>query len=94
MATVKRVLYSQPSGNRLYELSEGEYARLEHIIGIVDPRARGVWVKRFLGERVPVTIFPPGIKGPPDDVQIDRALGGNFFTPKWGRPPPEPPASR
>jgi hypothetical protein len=82
---VKRVLLGHPDGNRLYELSDDEYARLEHLLSHAEPRGRGAWVKRFLGERVPRVIYPPGERGVPTDVAIDRAIGGNFFTPKWGR---------
>jgi hypothetical protein len=82
---MKRVLLGHPDGNQLFELSDDEFARLEHLLGHADPRARGGWVKRFLGERVPRVIYPPGQLGPPPDVEIDRAIGGNFFTPKWGR---------
>jgi hypothetical protein len=82
---MKRVLLGHPDGNRLYELSDEEFERLEHLLAIDDPRARGGWVKRFLGERVPSVIYPPGARGAPDELPVDRAIGGNFFTPKWGR---------
>jgi hypothetical protein len=75
---------SHPSGNRLYELSDEECARLDHVLALHDPRARGGWVRRFLSERVPGVIYPPGERGQPTDVAIDRAIGGNLFTPKWG----------
>lgn len=81
---MKRVLLGHPDGNQLFELTDDEFARLEHLLGHVEPRARGTWVKRFLGERVPSVIYPPGQLGPPE-VEVDRAIGGNFFTPKWGR---------
>ena len=42
-------------------------------------------IRRFLGERVPTVIYPPGVRGAPEGVEVDRAIGGNFFTPKWGR---------
>jgi hypothetical protein len=87
---MKRVLLGRPDGARLFELSDQEYARLEHLLEMQEPRARGSWVRRFLNERVPTTIYPPGSTGPPRDIHIDRALGGNLFTPKWGRQPPGP----
>ena len=82
---MKRVLLGRPDGARLFELSDEEYARLEHLLSLVEPRARGTWVARFLDERIPAAIYPPGTQGLPDDVEIDRALGGNQFTRKWGR---------
>lgn len=86
---MKRVLLAHPDGSRLYELSDQEFDRLEHMLAMVAPRARGAWVRRFLAERVPRVIYPPGQLGPPDDVTIDRAIGGNQFTPKWGRQRPD-----
>jgi hypothetical protein len=80
---MKRLLVARPDGAQLFELSDEEFARLEHLLAIEQPRARGAWVRRFLDERVPSKIYPPGSMGPPD-VEIDRALGGNLFTPKWG----------
>ncbi len=82
---MKRVLLGQPDGARLFELSDEEFARLDHMLALADPRARGAWVKRFLNERVPAAIYPPGTLGPPDGREIDRAIGGNQFTRKWGR---------
>ena len=82
---MKRVLLGHPDGARLYELSDDEFARLNHLLGLIAPPARGEWVKRFLGERVPAAIYPPGTMGPPDDFAVDRAIGGNQFTWKWGR---------
>lgn len=82
---MKRILLGRPDGARLYELSDEEFARLEHLLALVEPRARGAWVARFLGEREPAAVYPPGSLGPPEDIAIDRAIGGNQFTPKWGR---------
>jgi hypothetical protein len=86
---MKRVLLGRPDGARLYELSDEEFARLNHLLTLVAPPARGEWVARFLGERAPTEIYPPGTLGPPDDIQIDRAIGGNQFTWKWGRKSPD-----
>ena len=86
---MKRVLLARPEGARLYELSDEEFARLEHLLTLVEPPSRGEWVGRFLGERVPAQIYSPGTLGPPDDIQIDRAIGGNQFTRKWGRAAPD-----
>ena len=83
---MKWLLLARPDGARLFELSDEEFARLEHVLEIEEPRARGSWVRRFLGERVPTTIYPPGSTGPPDDVQIDRALGGEPLHPEVGPP--------
>lgn len=85
---MKRVLLARPDGIRLYELSDDEYARLDHLLALVEPPARGEWVARFLGERVPTEVYPSGTLGPPDGVKIDRAIGGNQFTWKWGRQAP------
>ena len=85
---MKRLLLAHPDGPRLYELSDDEFARLEHVLEMEQPRARGAWVRRFLDERMPAAVYPPGTTGPPD-LDIDRALGGNLFTPKWGRRPPQ-----
>jgi hypothetical protein len=90
---MKRVLVAHPEGARLYELSDEEFARLEHLLALGEPRSRGRWVGRFLGERIPVDVFPPGSLGPPD-LRVDRAIGGNYFTPKWGRNPPDDPPAR
>jgi hypothetical protein len=85
---VKRVLVGHPEGPRLYELTDAEYARLDHLMASVEPLARAAWVMRFLGERTPAVVFPPGSRGLPDGIAIDRAIGGNMFTPKWGRNQP------
>lgn len=89
---MKRVLVGRPDGNRLFELTDEEFARLEYVLKMVDPRARGTWVRRFLEERVPTVIYPPGVRGPPEDLIVDRAIGGNLFTRKWGRTRPRPDA--
>jgi hypothetical protein len=86
---MKRLLVARPEGAQLFELSDEEFARLEHVLEIEEPRARGAWVRRFMNERVPAMTYAPGSTGPPDDVEIDRALGGNLFTPKWGRQRPK-----
>jgi hypothetical protein len=85
---VKRVLLARPDGIRLYELSDDEYARLDHLLDLIEPPARGEWVARFLGERIAAQSYPPGTRGPPNDLPIDRAIGGNQFTWKWGRKAP------
>lgn len=84
---MKRVLVASPLGPRLYELSDGEFERFEHLLGIERPAERGAWALRFLGERAPARTFPPGARGSSEleDLDVDRAVGGNFFTPKWGR---------
>jgi hypothetical protein len=87
---VKRILIAAPTGARLYELSEPEFERFEHLLELQDPPARGVWARRFLGEREPARVFPPGLRGLPDDLTVDRAIGGNAFTRKWGRRPDTP----
>ena len=84
---MKRLLLARPDGARLYELSDGEFERIEHLLNLVEPRARGAWVARFLGEREPAAIYPPGSLGPPAEIEIDRAIGGNHSTRKWGRRP-------
>ncbi len=86
---MKRVLLARPDGIRLYELSDAEFARLDHLLSLVEPPARGEWVARFLSERDASAIYPPGTRGPPEDIQIDRAIGGNQFTWKWGRKAPD-----
>ncbi len=82
---MKHVLIAAPTGARLYALSEAEFERFEHLLGLQDPAARGAWARRFLGEREPVQVFPPGAHGLPGDISVDRAIGGNAFTRKWGR---------
>jgi hypothetical protein len=82
---VKHVLIAAPTGARLYALSDAEFERFEHLLGLQDPAARGAWARRFLGEREPVQLFPPGSRGLPADITVDRAIGGNAFTRKWGR---------
>ncbi len=82
---MKHVLIAAPTGARLYALSEAEYERFEYLLGLQDPAARGAWARRFLGEREPVQLFPPGAHGLPADISVDRAIGGNAFTRKWGR---------
>ncbi len=82
---MKHVLIAAPTGARLYALSEAEFERFEYLLGLHDPAARGAWARRFLGEREPVQIFPPGAHGVLEDIVVDRAIGGNAFTRKWGR---------
>ena len=84
---MKRVLVASPLGPRLYELSDEEFERFEYLLGIERPAERGAWASRFLGERVPARTFPPGVRGSAEleDLEVDRAVGGNFFTAKWGR---------
>lgn len=86
---MKRLLVADPAGARLYELSEEEYARFEHLLLLERPAERGVWASRFLREREPLRVFPPGSRGlsleEMDELGVDRAVGGNYFTPKWGR---------
>lgn len=84
---MKRVLVASPQGPRLYELSDDEFRRFNHLLSLAQPVERGAWALRFLGEREPVRTFSPGTQGLPDlgDTQIDRAVGGNFFAPKWGQ---------
>ena len=82
---MKRVLIAHPEGARLYELTDAEHERFEHVLALQAPHARGAWARRFLSERAPAAIFPPGARGLPDDLVVDRAIGGNAFTPKWGR---------
>jgi hypothetical protein len=91
---MKRVLLGRPDGSRLYELTDEEFARLEHLLGMVSPRARGAWTRRFLAERVPIAVYEPGTRGIPDEYRVDRAIGGNQFTPKWGQTTPRDPEDR
>jgi hypothetical protein len=84
---MKRVLIAAPTGALLYELSDEEFARFEHLLNLQDPPARGAWARRFLGEREPAQVFAPGTRGLPEDLAVDRAIGGNQFTVKWGRHP-------
>lgn len=86
---MKRVLVANPAGARLYELSAEEYARFEYLLEIERPSERGAWAARFFAERAPIRTFPPGARGlgveELDELGVDRAVGGNQFTPKWGR---------
>ena len=86
---MKRLLIADPRGARLYELSDEEYARFEHLLGLERPADRGAWAARFLGEREPELVLPPGATGASLEeiaaLGVDRAVGGNLFTPKWGR---------
>lgn len=91
---MKRVLLARPDGSRLYELTDEEFARVEHLLSLSNPRARAAWVARFLSERIPKAIYRPGRKGPPEDLVIDRAIGGNQALPKWGTHPPDPPSQK
>ncbi|MBA2362669.1 MAG: hypothetical protein H0V86_03970 [Chloroflexia bacterium] len=84
---MRRVLVASPKGPRLYELSDEEYGRFDHLLALARPADRGAWALRFLREREPVQVFPPGARGTEEiaDLCIDRAIGGNFFSPKWGQ---------
>ena len=84
---MKRVLVASPLGPRLYELSDEELERFGCLRGLERSAERGAWALRFLGERVPARTFPPGARGSAEleDLEVDRAVGGNFFTAKWGR---------
>ncbi len=84
---MKSVLVANPGGARLYELTDGEFDRLEYLLELAEPTERGAWAVRFLAERQPSEIFPPGASGAEalTGLAVDRAIGGNFFTPKWGR---------
>ncbi len=84
---MKRVLVANPAGARLYELTDGEYDRLEYLLELAEPAERRIWTIRFLAERQPSQVFPPGASGAEvvTDFDIDRAISGNFFTSKWGR---------
>jgi hypothetical protein len=86
---MKHVLIAIPTGARLYALSEAEFERFEHLLSMQYPTARGAWARRFLAEREPVRIYPAGMRGLPDDIQVDRAIGGNAFTVKYGRLRPD-----
>jgi hypothetical protein len=84
---MKYVLIANPTGPRLYELTDEEFKRLEYLLELAEPALRGAWVVRFLAERGPAEIFPPGVSGAEAStgIAVDRAIGGNFFTSKWGR---------
>ena len=83
---MKRVLVADPEGARLYELTDEEYARFDYLLGLERPADRRAWATRFLSEREPARVFPPGTRGTElEEIEADRAIGGNFFTPKWGR---------
>ncbi|MDQ3855870.1 MAG: hypothetical protein M3281_05670 [Chloroflexota bacterium] len=84
---MKRVLVAHPSGARLYELTDDEYARFEHLLNLERPSHRGAWALRFLAEREPLQVLPPNARGGDqlEALDVDRAVGGNLFTPKWGR---------
>ncbi len=84
---MKSVLVANPAGARLYELTDGEFDRLEYLLELAEPAERGIWTIRFLAERRPSQVFPPGASGAEalTGIAVDRAIGGNFFTAKWGR---------
>jgi hypothetical protein len=84
---MKNVLVANPAGARLYELTDGEFDRLEYVLELAEPAERRIWTIRFLAERQPSQVFPPGASGAEvaTEIDIDRAIAGNFFTPKWGR---------
>lgn len=84
---MKYVLLANPTGPRLYELTDAEFKRLEYLLDLAEPAERGAWANRFLAEREPSEIFPPGASGAEvyTGLAVDRAIGGNFFTPKWGQ---------
>ncbi len=83
---MKRVLVASPAGPRLYELTDEEYERFEYLLSLERPADRREWAERFLGEREPLRTFPPGALGRDlGDLEVDLAIGGNYFTPKWGR---------
>ncbi len=84
---MKRVLVASPEGPHLYELSDEEFERFDHLLSLAQPADRGAWALRFLGERIPTRVFEPGARGASaiEELRIDRAIGGNFFTRKWGR---------
>lgn len=84
---MKNVLVANPTGPKLYELTDGEFDRLEYLLELAEPAERGAWAVRFLAERQPSQVFPPGASGAEAmaGIAVDRAIGGNFFTPKWGR---------
>ena len=85
---MKRVLVASPTGARLYEMSDEEFARFDYLLHLERPAERGAWAERFLGERLPIRVFPPGARGEAlEEIEVDRAVGGNYFTPKWGRIP-------
>jgi hypothetical protein len=86
---MKHILIAMPTGAWLYALSEAEFERFEHLLHMRQPAARGLWARRFLAEREPARVFPAGMRGLPEDVQVDRAIGGNAFTNKYGRLRPE-----
>ncbi|MDQ3327522.1 MAG: hypothetical protein M3506_03240 [Chloroflexota bacterium] len=82
-----RVLVASPEGPRLYELTDEEYGRFDYLLALARPADRGGWALRFLREREPVRVFPPGARGTQEiaDIGVDRAIGGNFFSSKWGQ---------
>lgn len=84
---MKHVLVANPAGPKLYDLTDGEFDRLEYLLELAEPAERGAWASRFLAEREPSHVFPPGASGAEalTGIDVDRAIGGNFFTPKWGR---------
>lgn len=84
---MKRVLVANPEGPRLYELSDAEFERFDYLLGLAQPAERGAWALRFLAERAPTRIFPSGTQGLAElgETEVDRAIGGNYFSPKWGR---------
>ncbi len=84
---MKQILVASPAGPRLYQMSDDEFERFDYLLGLEEPGERGTWALRFLGERTPTRIFPPGTLGTEEleELDIDRAVGGNYFTPKWGR---------
>ena len=84
---MRRVLLASPDGPRLYELSDEEYRRFEYLLALERPTDRGAWALRFLREREPVQVFSPGARGTEEiaDLGVDRAIGGNFFSSKWGQ---------
>ena len=84
---MKRVLVASPSGPLLFEMSDEEFSRFDYLLGLAVPAERGAWALRFLAERTPARVFQPGARGMEElgEIEVDRAVGGNFFTPKWGR---------
>lgn len=83
---MKHVLIASPDGARLYELSDEEFDRFEYLLDMEKPEERRGWATRFLGERTPERVFPPGARGADlEEVEIDRAIGGNYWTSKWGK---------
>lgn len=93
---MKQVLVAHPLGVRLYEMEDHEFDRFDYLLQLSDPAERGAWATRFLAEREPTQIFPPGARGADawSEIEADRVIGGNAFTAKWGqieggRTPPE-----